>query len=414
MYATLSRFTNLSIKPLAVISIFSLGIGVAHGADEAIKKILIKSAKDAGFTPAADLYQNPDENLANFGKVFFSSNKGLSLNGNISCKTCHLNERGSADGIPNAAAIGGKGESVERLLSGAKQLPRNTLAFWGRGAKEFKTFFWDGKIDYAGVQPKTQFGSKIPSSDPLITAVHLPVVEIREMLDEDAFIANNKVENVENSRKVYRRIAKKLVAVEPDASLGIAKVLGKSVDQLEFLDFARAIAAFIRSEFRLRPTKFEKFVNGGGSLTNEELTGGIIFYGKGACVTCHNGPHFSDFKFYAVPFPQLGFGKNGFGVDYGRYNVSFQPKDLYKFRTPPLYNVEKTAPYGHSGSVATIEEAIYSHFDPLRNIDLAKLSPLDRHELTKRLSANDSSLRVNFLTEQEVKLVASFLKTLSF
>ena len=58
MYATLSRFTNLSIKPLAVISIFSLGIGVAHGADEAIKKILIKSAKDAGFTPAADLYQN--------------------------------------------------------------------------------------------------------------------------------------------------------------------------------------------------------------------------------------------------------------------------------------------------------------------------------------------------------------------
>ena len=39
--------------------------------------------------------------------------------------------------------------------------------------------------------------------------------------------------------------------------------------------------------------------------------------------------------------------------------------DPYKFRTTPLFNVEKTAPYGHSGSVATIEDAIAAHFDPL-------------------------------------------------
>ena len=86
-------------------------------------------------------------------------------------------------------------------------------------------------------------------------------------------------------------------------------------------------------------------------------------------MTCHYGPYFSDLKFHVVPFPQLGFGKNGFGVDYGRFNVTFDPKDLYKFRTPPLFNVEKTAPYGHSGSVATIQEAIAAHFDPLRLVN---------------------------------------------
>ena len=72
---------------------------------------------------------------------------------------------------------------------------------------------------------------------------------------------------------------------------------------------------------------------------------------------CHSGPYFSDFKFHVVAFPHLGFGVNGFGVDYGRFNATFDPVDRYKFRTPPLYNVVKTGPYGHSGSVATVEDA---------------------------------------------------------
>jgi len=120
--------------------------------------------------------------------------------------------------------------------------------------------------------------------------------------------------------------------------------LGKGINSLEYIDIARSIASFIRTEFRLKPTKLEKFVQGNETFNESELKGTLTFYGKGGCVTCHSGPHFSDFKFYTIAFPQLGFGKNGFGIDYGRYNVTFDPKDLYKFRTPPLYNVEKTAP----------------------------------------------------------------------
>ena len=108
-------------------------------------------------------------------------------------------------------------------------------------------------------------------------------------------------------------------------------------------------------------------------------------------MNCHNGPYFSDFKFHAVPLPQLGFCKNGFGVDYGRFNVTFDPQDLYRFRTPPLFNVEKTAPYGHAGSLAKLSEAIVAHFDPLRTIDLKSMDEVARHEFFKRMAATGPS-----------------------
>jgi len=386
--------------------------------ESAETKVIKQQITASGFKPAADLYRNPDENLAPIGLIFFESNKGLSLNGNISCRTCHQDKFGSADGIPNAAAIGGgDGKTMvgpDRLLNGAKQLPRNTLAFWGRGAKGFDVFFWDGRVDFSLKKPLSQFGSKVPANDALLTAVHLPVVEIREMLDEDKFVKDHKTESVDKSKEVYNAIAKRLIKVEPEASQNLAKVLNKNVDQLEYIDFARAIAAFIRSEFRIKTSKLEKFIQGKEDFSEAEIKGARVFYGKGACSTCHNGPHFSDFKFYTVPFPQLGFGKNGFGVDYGRYNATFNPKDLYKFRTAPLYNVEKTAPYGHSGSVATIQEAIVAHYDPLSLVQTDKLSQFDRYELSKRLTFSDSTTRVNYLTPEEVNQLTAFLKTLSF
>ena len=72
-----------------------------------------------------------------------------------------------SDGIPNAAGVR-LWQSVARLRSGAKIVPRNTLALWGVGAKSHKTF-WDGKLidEKSGVI--SQFGTG-PSQDPLVTA----------------------------------------------------------------------------------------------------------------------------------------------------------------------------------------------------------------------------------------------------
>ncbi|MGE0826555.1 MAG: His-Xaa-Ser system-associated MauG-like protein [Candidatus Binatia bacterium] len=404
------------MKFVISLAVFIIGVSLtALAAEEkAFPQILRKLILDNGFVEVKDLYVNKDEELALVGKTIFESKK-LSLNGKISCQTCHLSKFGSADGIPNAAAIFGEGEGPERIQSGAKLLARNTLPLWGRGAKGFDTFFWDGKVDFSGSKKLSQFGSQPPSDDALVTAVHLPVVEIREMLDEDDFVRQRKQESVETSKDVYNAIADNLKKFEPQASHALASYVKKPVSQLTYADYARSLAAFIRSEFRIKETRLERFVKKTESLTPEEIRGGLVFYGKGRCVVCHSGPHFSDFKFHAVPFPQLGFGKNGFGVDYGRFNTTLDPKDLYKFRTPPLYNVEKTAPYGHSGSLATMEEAIIAHFDPLRLVEPSSVDALTRHEFYKRMAlSSETAATVGFLSPDDITHLIQFLKTLSF
>ncbi len=381
---------------------------------DSLSEILRTAALKNGLRPTAQLFIDRDAALAGVGETFFES-KNVSLNGQMACRTCHLDRFGSADGLPNAIGVFGEGEGPKRALSEGRIIPRNTLPLWGRGARGFTTFFWDGKVDFSDGRRISQFGAHAPSDDPLLVAVHLPPVEIREMLIDDAAVFVFKRESPRKAAQLYARITRHLVEKERAAMATLAEQLGKKVDALTFHDVARSIAAFIRSEFRLKDTKLHRFVFGKAKLTQDEFKGGLIFYGKGKCVNCHTGPHFSDFKFHAVPFPQIGFGKNGFGIDYGRFNVTFRAEDLYRFRTPPLYNVEKTAPYGHAGSVATLREAIFAHFDPLRTVDPKSMDTLARHEFFKRMAATGGTFKMlSVLNDIEVAQVQSFLRTLSF
>jgi cytochrome c peroxidase len=404
------------------ISLYLLICTSVLAASKADILILRQNVIANGFVPAKDLYQNPHPELINVGKKIFES-PHLSLNAGISCRTCHIDKFGSADGIPNAAAIFDRRVSQDelklsgpdRLMNHTKLLPRNTLAFWGRGAKNFDAFFWDGKISVEDKKIISQFGSRVPSKDLLVSAAHLPVVEIREFIDEDDYVQAHKEESVKVAQKVYKKIAQNLTEGEPESSKIIANYFHKNQKDLTYTDYAEAIAAFIRSDFKLKETKLERFAYQGKNLSDNEIKGGLIFYGTGKCVTCHSGPHFSDFKYHAVAFPELGFGRNGFGIDYGRYNATFNTNDLYKFRTAPLFNVEKTAPYGHSGSVADIESSIYAHFDPLRLVDLSKMTPLQRNDFYKRLTFSKETVdKIGFMSDEDVKNVAEFLKTLTF
>ena len=380
----------------------------------ALEEILRNAALKNGFRPPAQLFIDRDAKLASTGKIFFES-KNLSLNGQIACRTCHLDRFGSADGLPNAVGVFGKEEGPKRALSDGRIVPRNTLPLWGRGAKGFETFFWDGKIDFSNGKKISQFGYQAPSDDSLITAVHLPPAEIREMLNDDATVSRFKRESPQKASELYDQIVRNLAKKETVAVAELAQKLEKNIAEIKFHDIARSIAAFIREEFQIKDTRFHNFVFGQGTLTPDEIKGGLVFYGKGKCVNCHNGPYFSDLSFHALPFPQLGFGKNGFGVDYGRFNVTFLAKDLYRFRTPPLFNVEKTAPYGHSGSLASLHDAITAHFDPLKSIDPKSMTPLARHEFFKRMAATGESFQLlSVLSDREVELLQNFLKTLSF
>ena len=90
-------------------------------------------------------------------------------------------------------------------------------------------------------------------------------------------------------------------------------------------------------------------------------------------------------------------------------------EDLYKFRTPPLYNVERSFPYSHSGSVYSLRKAVIYHFDPLRDFKSNDFSEIDRNEYYKKLAASGENIdSIPYLDSEEISSLVDFLKTLTF
>ncbi|MEX0709355.1 MAG: His-Xaa-Ser system-associated MauG-like protein [Woeseia sp.] len=404
------------IRAIRSVLIVIAGLFLAsNGNAQTIASFIREAAVENGFLPAVDTHRQTNLQLAGLGQRFFES-KFLSLNGNIACVDCHLDKLSSADGIANAIGVGGVSSGQDRVTAGGAIVPRNTLPMWGVGGIGYERFFWDGKVDgSSGNEIISQFGDEAPTTDALEVAVHLPVVEIREMLQEDIFVHSAKKESVESADRVYKAILDNLHVNEADAVEGLSNYLQIPLREITYQDVASAIAEFIRTKFALQETKFHNFVFNDGQLSDSEMLGARIFYGKGKCAVCHSGPYLTDFEFHTIAYPQRGFGKNGFGVDYGRFNVTHKPDDLYKFRTPPLFNIVATSPYGHSGSIDSIATAIVGHFDPLRIFNSAEATNFERAEYYKvMLAASEDLLKIAFLSDNEVESVIAFLGSLSF
>lgn len=382
-------------------------------ADTLRKSVLRQAALDAGLVPAEETHVPVAPDLVATGKLLFQTKK-LSLEHETACASCHLDRFGSTDGLPNAIGTEGRGEGVARLMGGGDVIPRNALPFWGRGSKGFDVFFWDGRIDARGEAMISQFAGEEPSDDPLVVAVHLPPVELGEMLLNSAGSETLQSETVASANQVYDQLAQRL-RDDPEIGPALARARRIEPSAIRFIDVAEALAGFIRHNFRLKSTRFHEFVFAKGDLSEDEIEGGLIFYGKGRCATCHNGAYFADFQFHTIPFPQAGFGKNGFGVDYGRYNVTLDVDDLYRFRTPPLFNVTKTAPYSHSGSLYKLSEAIRTHVDPLartENVPAEARQRADFYQVLKQWS--HSPVAGVALDERDVERLVVFLGSLEF
>ncbi|MBI3607023.1 MAG: c-type cytochrome [Nitrospirae bacterium] len=118
-----------------------------------------------------------------------------------------------------------------------------------------------------------------------------------------------------------------------------------------------------------------------------------VFDEKAKCVTCHNGPNFTDNQFHALGLPT----RPGLPDDPGRYAVTLNDEDLETFRTPSLRNVADTGPYMHNGIFQTLDEVLDFYVK-------AEGHPAHRHPLITPL---------DLLTEQDKKDLLEFLRSLS-
>lgn len=131
----------------------------------------------------------------------------------------------------------------------------------------------------------------------------------------------------------------------------------------------------------------------GPSFTAEEENGYALY--KTNCSSCHTEPLFTD----------NSFRNNGIAVgannDMGRYSVTLNQADKYRFKVPSLRNLSYTTPYMHDGRFATIDEVLEHYTNHVQNAQ--NLDPLLQQNGTTGIA----------LTASEKTKIISFLKTLN-
>ena len=188
----------------------------------------------------------------------------------------------------------------------------------------------------------------------------------------------------------------------------------------------RALAAYQRSLLSGN-SAFDRWRFGGEAeaLGPAAQAGFALFTGKAGCVNCHTiGEASALFTDQAFHFTGIGYRRPADdapvpveiapGVvvplarqaveavsgpqepDLGRYEVSLDPDDLWRFKTPSLRNVALTAPYMHDGSLGSLRAVVAFYDDP----------PVEHEQL-------DPLLAPLGLSEAEIDQLVAFLESLT-
>lgn len=308
--------------------------------------------KDIGVLPQMEFpsdnpYSKAKENL---GKKLFFDPK-LSESGKISCGTCHLPEKAFTDGKMLA-----QGHNNQEGL-------RNVISILNSGYA--KSLFWDGKAKNLEDQVKH------PIENPLEMNLHMDLA------------INRVIENKEY-KKLFR------------------KAFGNKKFTEERL--AKAIATYERTLVSPK-SRFDIFIEGNkDELSDSEIRGLHLFRTKANCINCHNTGNFSDNKFHNIGLDF--FSEND--VDLGRFDVTKNPQDKKKFKTPSLREVAQTKPYMHNGQFPELMNVMMMYNVGFGREDLTDSQKKDPHYPKK-----SGMIKPLHLEDDEISDIISFLKTLS-
>ncbi len=238
------------------------------------------------------------------GKMLFFDTR-LSIDGSLSCATCHDPDLGYSNATPKAVGF-------KHAVGGA-----NTPTVLNSAYSTFQ--FWDGREGSLEGQ----------AAGPMTAGVEMAGIpaEIVQTL--------NKV-------PVYRQLSQ--------AAFG---------EYLSFENITKAIATFERTIISGN-SPFDKFYYDGqkDAISAAAKRGKELFDNpeKGNCKKCHTytktDGYFSDNLFHNV-----GVGMNKKEPDVGRYGVTKKKEDMGRQKTPTLRNVVQTAPYFHDGSTYSLKAA---------------------------------------------------------
>ncbi|WP_416136975.1 cytochrome-c peroxidase [Halomonas sp. HK25] len=231
------------------------------------------------------------------GKMMFFEPR-ISSSGVISCATCHNPALGWADRIPRATGHDGQiGE-------------RNTPTVLNSGF--LGSQFWDGR-------------------EPDLEGQALGPIEADVEMAMDLDTALERLTGFD----LYQE---KFAAAYPD-----------DADSINADNLAMALASFQRT-LNTPNSPFDRYLRGDQNALNQQEKDGMVAFVDNGCIACHSGPAMTDSNFHRIQVPG--------STDVGRFEVTGDEADMYKFRTPTLRNVGVTYPYMNNGATETLEEAV--------------------------------------------------------
>jgi cytochrome c peroxidase len=245
-----------------------------------------------------------DAKVVALGRRLFHDGR-LSADGKVSCSGCHDLAKGGMDSRPHSFGIAGKEGVVN-----APTVYNAALNF---------VLFWDGRA----ATLEEQIGG--PITNPL---------------------------------EMGSSWERALGALKADPSY-VAGFAAAFPDGLSEHNVRRAIADFERT-LLTRGSPFDRFLGGDEHALSPEARAGYETFKSVGCIACHQGRNvggnmFQRFGVLGDYFKDRGHVSE---ADYGRYNVTHNEADRFVFRVPSLRNVERTAPYFHDGSAATLSQAV--------------------------------------------------------
>ncbi|MBQ0024696.1 MAG: heme-binding domain-containing protein [Bacteroidales bacterium] len=276
-----------------------------------------------------------DKEIAELGESLFNDAR-ISLDGTISCATCHVLEDGGAD------------HADERVSEGINGLEGGVNAPTVYNSDFNVRQFWNGRAADLREQAEGPATNPVEMGDQTWD-------QICERLRMDKFL-------VEEFERLY-----------PGEGLTRMTVTG-------------AIAELERT--LITPdSRFDKYLKGNSEAISPEETRGYEKFKENACATCHTGVilggrSFEFLDIYGDYFEdrtdEIAYNSD----DDGLKGFTGKNEDLHKFKVPGLRNVALTAPYFHDGSLQTLEAAVKA---------------MARYELGKELSEQDICSIVAFL-----------------
>ena len=289
----------------------------------------------------------------------------LSVDGTISCASCHDPDQGFAAqtqfGIGVEGQEGGRNSPVayNRILSTEQ--------------------FWDGRAATLEDQAIGPIANPIEMGNTHeVCCLTLDQIPGYKMQFEKIFEDGVTIENVGKAIATFERAI--VTGPAPyDYYAPLKQFEEVFAADLEYLDEEPALAeqyAELKQQAEAHP------------MSESAQRGMELTFGKANCTNCHAGANFSDEQYH-----NLGVGMDAEDPDLGRFEVTAKEEHRGAFKTPTMRNVIHSPPYMHDGSQKTLEEVVEwydkgGHKNPWLS---DKMEPLN-------------------LTEQEKKDLVAFMK----